>query len=189
MKITISFLTLLICLKATAQLDKRTWLVGGNSSFSAAREEFSGPYGTSRSNRLDWNLSATAGYFLTDRLATGLRTTLLFYKENIYTSGFRGYAAKFAAGPFGRYYLLKKDKDFNILTEASYQFGVYSLSPPHGGIRNLSLSAGPVIFFNSTAAVEILPGYYAYRERLEGSSLRKRRGFLLNIGFMLHLAK
>ena len=130
---TIYFFTItifLITINTYSQLDKKTWLVGGTGSFNSYKNEQS--FISQQTNNQiiivydykEIELSAKVGYFFIDKLAIGI-TPSFSYSNGILRDNnlSAAYANSFSVGPFARYYFLKKDKPFNILAEANYQFG------------------------------------------------------------------
>jgi len=200
MKKSISFLiSFILCLSAKSQLNKTTWLAGGAGSFYSYTEDYntSGYSETSKYTNID--VSASIGYFLADKFATGLRPSFSSTKgEAIRTSigsGGSTNSYRLGIGPFVRYYFLKSDQQFNILADVSYQFGFYQrLGSLHSKGKNntFSLMGGSEIFFNETAGVEILLGYAQKILSIDNAQDgfdSKQKGFQASVGFTLHLRK
>lgn len=181
-----------------AQLDKKTFLVGGNGSFFSFNEKFNSSVDTNTKKINNIDIKASIGYFPIDKLVVGLRPSFYFYKGKIYRNGIEageiaGYS-QFLVGPFVRYYLLNKEKQFNLLVDASYLVGTnVSPLPPRlsGALKELSLSAGAEIFFNSTCGIEFLVSYKDLYEDVKDtpSYQNEKRGIQISIGFQLHLLK
>ena len=172
---TLFIATLLFTLTANSQITKGNWLVGGDASFgnSSAKTE-DGFKQSSTGIRILPNI----GYFITDKFALGLRTSLGYSKtgENPSVIGY-------GAGPFARYYFLNTERIVNLFAEADYRFGS---SKSQGLVSTSSSSysfkAGPAIFFTSSVALE-LALYY------NSSTLDKTvfNDYGLSIGFQIHL--
>lgn len=135
------------------------------------------------------NLDPNVGYFLFDKFAVGLRSTLKWTKyktsspTNVNTN-----TTQFTAGPFLRYYLLPVENKVNILAEGNIQFGSYNDKLVKGSIKNYSFMAGPVFFFNRNIAVELLFKYK--KNNQEFSDLlqsEETNSFQINAGFQIHL--
>ena len=88
---------------------------------------------------------------------------------------------------FARYYFLNPEKQYNILADIAYQWGINQSFSTKGKYNNFSLMAGPEIYFNSSIGLEILMGYGSNEETLEGSYSDKKKGFLITTGIQLHL--
>ena len=98
-------------------------------------------------------------------------------------------------GPNFRYYFLNSEKSFNLLTDITYQYGIYKNISETTGVKgngsNLSAMAGTEVFFNETAGLELLFGYKeSYEEslRVNPNELEysdKRKGLFLSVGFKL----
>ena len=149
----------------TAQLTKGHWLVGGNGAFDDYTMTNSSSTINSGITYTNIAISADIGYFVTDKLAFGLKPTFSSSKDrdgysNIGSTG-RANLQKYWLGLFGRYYLLDKKRPYNILIDASYQFGalVFFRKTQDTKLRNFSLLVGPVIYLNSSVGIEFLMGY------------------------------
>jgi len=186
---------------SNAQLDKRTWLVGGNGNIDFYNQDFKADYTTYTANITKIDIDCSIGYFLIDKLALGIRPTFFLengeFFENGNLSGTIGSRTKLLIGPFGRYYLLKKDKSFNVFTDLSYQFGTnvdpIATNNSRGKARQFSTSTGLELFLNSVVGLEILVGYKNRYEDINygnGSFYSDKKNSLqINIGFQIHLRK
>lgn len=184
-----------ISLNVTAQLTKKTWLFGGSGSYYSYNEKYIAPSVSFTGKYASLDLTASVGYFFVDKFTAGLRPYLSIYKGNS-SGGATPYDFKLAAGPFIRYYFLKKDKQFNLLADASYQFGINQSKTgsehPKGKFNIFSIMAGAEVFFNSAVGIEILLGYknqIASFENTPSAYTSKRSGLLASIGFQFHLTK
>lgn len=190
MKQIITLLFLFFFFNANAQIDKGIWLVGGTGNFLSSNYENSGPTFSSKSNRVDIAISPNVGYFVLDKLALGLKTSFTKYKEQITgTGGLYSNVNRFSFGPFVRYYFLEKDRQYNLLTEVNYQYGLYSFKPTKGNSNSFNAAIGPVIYFNTSVGLEFLLGYYNTKETIKqnGDNIIKQSGFQVSIGFQIHL--
>jgi len=177
-------------MNARSQLTKGNWLVGGNGKFSSYTSQYSGIGYSNEASYTQIDLSPNIGYFVADKLAFGLRPTLSSIKGEVTTPG-GGYTnvQRYWIGPFGRYYFLKSDKQFNLLTDLSYQYGFFGGELAKGNLNTFSALAGPVVYFNSSVGLEVLLGYSSSLEDVEQGSRDKRKGFQVVIGFQIHLEK
>lgn len=114
MKQVLLFLTALFFLSfsSIAQLEKKTWLVGGSGSFYTYTEDYSTPTYNQTSKYTSIDVAASIGYFLADKFVVGLRPSFSSYKGVVVntTGGTNQY--KLSVGPFVRYYSLKKRQTF-----------------------------------------------------------------------------
>jgi hypothetical protein len=188
------FLTLmLMAISSKCQLDKKHWLVGGTGSFFSYKEEFIATGQPALSGKLrEVNILANVGYFLFDKLAAGLRpgiasvksrgaNTLATHTENI----------AIYVGPFVRYYIMSKEKQFNILVDGSCQFGSLT-NFGKGSVNNASIMAGSEMFFNSSVGIEFLIGYLYQKRTIDDTQTGYsflRKGLHASIGFQIHLTK
>lgn len=175
---------LLVVVQATnAQLSKGNWLVGGSGSFSST--QYKSTAGT-QSTGYDIKLSPNVGYFIAEKFATGLKVS--FGRSGgkaIGTSTYSTYTdASF--GPFLRYYLLSADRQFNILTEGIYQYGLEGGNREKNSKNTFSLAAGPVIYFNESVGLELLIGYSSFKYLdFDG----RNNTIQFSLGLQVHLEK
>lgn len=179
---------------ANAQLEKGVWMAGGSGSLYSYQNDFivnssiqfSGKY-------IESDLSVSIGYFFVDKLSAGLRPC--FNSFQVKGGGLNSVQSQFAIGPFARYYFLDKNKQFNILTDISYQTGLNkenltNRSATRGKYNIFSVSAGTELFLNSTIGIEILIDYKNEIESIDSgpdSYYSTAKGFQTSIGFQLHL--
>ena len=159
-------------------------MLGGSISFSSTNfnsENYGAPhqYG-------DLKINPNVGYFLIDRLSVGIKTSI--EKSNIKepgTSGQNRYT-DFNLGPFLRYYLLNPDKNVNIFSEGLYQYGFEKGERETISKNTFSISAGPVIYFNTVVGLELVVSYstYKYPGRIGSNNT-----ITIGIGLQVHLEK
>lgn len=189
--------SLLITLNAYPQLNKKIWLVGGNGSFEAYNYLFT-PYGQYsappwKDHIKQLNISLKAGYFIIDKLVVGITPTCTLIKSDSTYNPIASYDYGLVAGPFVRYYLLDKNKPYNLLAEVNGQYGIqwrHNGSDYRGTVSNLSILAGPEFFFNSVVGIEIMLGYKMSKESVSGTNYPYtdiRKGFQAVIGLQVHL--
>ncbi len=186
-----------LAIKSTAQLDKKNLLIGGSGSISSSIVNYTSTANNFKEKNSQIEISPSFGYFLVDKFAMGLKST--FYSLNTKITeplnGGKTNYKRFTVGPFARYYLLDIDKQFNILTQLSYQSGILSQRgalKENGKINEFSFLAGPEVFFNSSVGLEVLLGYKMSTEKLVNSQSPfkdERRGLQVSIGFQYHLEK
>lgn len=183
-----------LSMSAYSQIDKDIWLVGGMGSMYSYNEDYTAPSVNVTAKYTSIDLSANVGYFFADKFVTGIRPYFSSFKGQSSGGGVTN-SFRLAIGPFARYYLLKDDKDFNLLTEISYQFGINNWKegqPAKGKFNTFSILAGAEIFFNSSVGIEILIGYknqYASIDNSPSEYNSIKKGFQASIGFQLHLEK
>jgi hypothetical protein len=178
---------------AQSQLSKGAWLVGGTGSFSSTKNSYSNNTTYFSSDQVHVNIAPDLAYFVFDKFALGLKPSFNKSKNHVTSlpSGGNSNENRLNIGPFARYYLLNSDKQFNILTEASYQYGFYWFTPTKGHRNTFSASAGPVVYLNTSVGLEFLIGYYWQNEEIndESKSINKERGLLMTLGFQFYLEK
>ena len=190
---------ILISLTSNAQLNKKTWLVGGSGSFYSYNEDYTSPTFNQHAKFTSIDIATSVGYFIVNKFVVGLRPSFSSYKGEVAStsvaSGGKTNSYKLAIGPFARYYFLNSEKPFNILADVSYQVGInkYLVTPREKGKNNTFLiMGGTEIFFNQTAGIEILLGYVQRVVSIEnspGAYNNTKSGFQVSIGFTLHLEK
>lgn len=194
-KLTTALFAILFSFSAKSQLSKGIWLTGGSGSFYSYNQQYVSTTNTTDAKYTSIEFSASVGYFLIDKLAIGLRPDFSYFKGKINNQGEVAGTTKYAIGPFTRYYFLKSEKQFNLLADLSYQVG-FTKEPigtkSTGNFNNLTLLAGTEVFFNTSVGVEILLGYSKTHETLNQPSFKytdNRNGFLVSVGFQIHLEK
>lgn len=188
------FAALTFTINSFGQLDKKTWLVGGSGNLYSYNEDYSYPTISGTAKYTSIELSGSIGYFLADKLTLGIRPYLSTYKGSS-SGGGSANDLKIAVGPFARYYFLKEDKQFNLLVDGSYQFGInqaYNGDKPKGKFNTFSLMTGVEVFFNSSVGLEFLLGYKNQLTTFDNSPSAfssNRKGLQTSIGFHFHLEK
>ena len=180
--------TAFIFSNAYSQITKGNWIVGGNANFLFT----SYSNGSTDTKSTNITLAPNIGYFFIDKFAGGIRLSFnrnhnKFGQPNNNFNTFTTYSV----GPFIRYYFLPVDKQYNIITESSYQFGNEKIETNNSTTSNISnnsfsFSAGPVIYFNSSVGIEFLLNYSS-----TGNSVNSNRGgsIGIGIGLQIHLKK
>lgn len=173
------------------QITKKNWLVGGTGNFSSRNNSYTNSSISYNSKYSDLTISPTVGYFIVDKFAVGLKPSFNWSKAIAYPpGGGNSNDKRFMIGPFARYYILSPEKPVNFLIESAFQKGILRRSGPSKGTNNnLSLMAGPVVYFNSSVGIEVLAGYASSREEEENFAKVTNKGLLISIGFQIHLEK
>ena len=181
--------------KAYCQIDKGIWIVGGSGSFNSYHNDLHTPTYTVINRNIDITISPSIGYFITDKLALGLRPSYVLQKSidrgsTGIASGGNGNFSSIELGAFGRWYFLKKENNYNIVSDISYNYGFQSNFGSNTGHSNsIKALVGPVLYFNSSIGVELLVGYNSQRIFSDDKTKNFNRGFLTTIGFQIHLEK
>lgn len=183
-------ITVFIFLPANGQTDKGTWLIGGNSNFLSSKNTDKGSTFSLASDRIDIGISPNIGYFIVDKLAIGIKTSFSKYKDQGFNGGYSN-INRFEFGRLVRYYFLNpEEKNYNILADINYQYGITKdVHYYNGEINTFSASAGTVIFFNTSVGLEFLLGYYQRNENIYNSYKTTQKGLRTSIGFQVHLKK
>ena len=151
---------------SSAQLSKKTWLVGGTGLFNSTQYKNGRSAGVTpgyKSTTL--TLSPNIGYFFVNKFAAGIKASYghqkLRYLEgsNFFTSN-----TAYNFGPFVRYYFLPANKRFNLLIDGSYQHGIERENAQGSFIEKytkntISFAGGPVMYFNPQVGLEFLVGF------------------------------
>ncbi|MGZ3854001.1 MAG: hypothetical protein ACXVLT_07085 [Flavisolibacter sp.] len=175
---------------AFSQITKNNWLVGGNGKLFSDNSDYSSDFYSYTAKHTQIDISASVGYFFIDKLAVGLRPTFSSLKGKVTSiGGGTTNTQRFWFGPFARYYFLQKDKQFNLLADIDYQFGIIKSGQWNGDLNSFNACAGPVIYFNNCVGVEFLFGYAYSKEDVKEGSKLVNKGFQTAIGFQIHLEK
>lgn len=198
-KIILSLLFASLLKISSAQVTKHNWLIGGTGFFSSTTSNSSVAIVRDRYTRI--NLSPNIAYFFADKFAGGLKFS--YFNEKYQQLNSSNYNVdKYITcyiGPFVRYYFLPTDKQFNLIIDGSYQYGiekgggVSSNSPTPVDFewtkyqkQTFTIAGGPVIYFNSCVGLEFLAAYST-------SSYVNYKGrinmFQIGIGLQFHLEK
>lgn len=194
MKPLLSVAFIFLTSQSFGQLTKNNWLIGGAGSFYKYNEAYRTPVSNVTGRWTSIDLSASVGYFFVEKFSVGVRPYFSSFKGESTGGGSTNYY-RLAIGPFARYYLLQTEKQFNLLTDISYQLGINKFLGAlheHGKFNTFSVMTGPEIFFNTVAGIEILFGYTQKITSIENSpneSNSDKKGLQLSIGFTLHLEK
>ena len=188
----LSFTNMALC-----QLDKGTWLIGGSGSFQSNKRDFIVGQDIVLYKDIDVALSPSVGYFIIDKLAIGIKPSFSWSKSDYVrtisgnVSGGKGNNSWLYLGPFGRYYLLRKDNNYNILVDASYSYGIQSnFGAKSGHSNSFRFMTGPEFYFNSSVGIELLVGYSSRKDSFyDIGQSQYYRGFLTTIGFQIHLER
>lgn len=175
MRLISVLLCLLFITSLRSQITKDNWLLGGSAKFSSSNQETVVSTGTQKSTYLNYSIAPNIGYFFWDKFAAGLKSGLTKGKADYgdlrqggvaVASGGYSNATWFDFGPFVRYYFLSAERQFNLIAEGNYMYGIASLHPGRGTRQNYSFNAGPVIYFNSSVGLEFTVGYSSERTKL-----------------------
>ncbi len=178
-------ITILLIATANAQITKGNWMVGGSGSFSSGKSESKtkATGDISRGSGYGFSLQPNLGYFVADKFVVGLTPTLGFNKNNDNSdSGNWGYGI----GSFVRYYLLNAENRVNILTHVSYQYALNSSSD--NNYSGFVTKVGPVVYFNSSVALEMTLNYQVDTFN-NNFSVSTFKNFDVRLGFQIHLEK
>jgi hypothetical protein len=170
-----------------AQIEKGSWIIGGNGSLSNTKANNSNIL----FNRyLYINIDNNTGYFFKNKFAAGVKSSFSYTKivtYETYGNSITELKPMYGLGMYTRYYILPLDKRINFLAELKYQRyfpGGKNISPKitHGS----GITLGSVLFLNDVIGVEYTISY--------GSSPTFSRGYFANtlqtgIGLQIHLKK
>ena len=186
-KILTLALLVFISTSVRAQLDKKTWLLGGAGNFNSNKYKLNGtPY---KYSQLD--LSINAGYFVREKLATGLLTSLSVSRSNTAGGTDIDTYVNFTPSAFIRYYLLQSDRSWNLFTQGSFGYQTTDASGTEGSSNATiyRISAGPEVFFNSSVGLEFSVGYQYLKNGSKSAAIPGVHSIFTSIGFQFHLEK
>lgn len=172
-----------VCSQLFSQITKGNWLWGGNISFSNEKDR--NDLG-SQSNESRVQVSGNGGYFLINKLAIGIRPNYYFTKTKTPVNTIN--QNNFSIGPFVRYYFLSSESRVNLFSDGGYSYGVYKSTYQQSvSSSTVYFSGGPVIFLNSSVAVEFSIGYSS--TKTNDNSHNKKNLFQSGIGLQFHLER
>ncbi|HUP13595.1 MAG TPA: outer membrane beta-barrel protein, partial [Niastella sp.] len=155
---------------------KGDWMAGGTEAWLTGQYK-----GMSNSKVNSLTISPDYGYFITNRLAGGLRLSYTKYDQpNQSTSN--NYS-EFQLAPYLRYYFLPATNKTNILGDISYGFGSEGAGNKES-FNYFGVMAGPSFFLNQNTGLEVLGMYKTWG----GDAYPDRENeFGLWVGFQNHL--
>lgn len=175
--ILLFFIAFIFYNDAHSQITKGNWLVGGSGQFQKQREDLQG----SDIRGLAISASPDIGYFIIDKLGAGIKVD--FSYNRIKMKGSISKSLILGLGPFVRYYFLPSNNRINIFSEAVYQYNIDF----YGHYQNdVNFAAGPVIFFNSSVALELAAKYSTVNSTMP---IANAKTIFFTIGFQIHLEK
>ncbi len=178
-----------IVLRSNGQLTQNNWLVGGNLSYKTSKSN--GEDAVNSTSRV-FTIAPDFGYFLIDKLAAGLRMDAIFDRQKYPQpdgSSSSIVTNSVGLGPFVRYYFFSMEGRVNLLADGAF-FYKTAHNKSTGSDRSTykafdySVLGGPVVFFNSSVALELLLGYSHTKAKDIDS---KGSSFQLKIGFQFYL--
>lgn len=182
-KMFLLMIVTMLSLNLFSQLEKKTWIVGGSLSYSRAKYN-TGVF-NSKQEQYEFTVSPAIGYFVINKLAAGIVTSLFESGDRAQGTTIWGKYSNFNFGPFVRYYFLKKETLVNIIAQSYFQFGAEGST---SGLNKttLAFSTGPVLYFNSSVGLELLVSHLTYRYRNVDASDNKIQ---FSLGLQVHLQK
>ena len=179
--IKLFFISVLFTVTVNSQITKTNWMVGGNANMNSGKTKYTSNNGSTTENSFKGvKIQPSIGYFLLDKFAVGITP---FVAINSYDNSTE---TLYGIGPFARYYLLKPEKNINMLTHLGYTY--------NGNNRNSTITNefiakfGPVIYFNSSVGIEMTLDYYSNNTHSELTD-SSNNGFAISFGFQIHLDK
>ena len=187
MKTLFLFLVLVTTLPLNAQITKGNWIVGGDANYSSVKyeSEFNGIKNSSTASSI--RINPNLGYFFKDKFTGGLQLNFTFLEPGSSINSNR-----YSFGPFLRHYFLKEEKRINLFAQVNYNFGfgknASNLKTDYNGY---AIKAGTVLFFNSSAGIELSLNYLnsTSKSNLDGGREDTSKTFIIGLGFQIHLEK
>jgi hypothetical protein len=184
MKTFILFLLLLtITTTAFTQIKKGQYLLGGGFNFESTKDENSiSP--TNKSN--NFFISPNIGYFLFDKMASGLRIDFSSYDSK--SGNVETHYTSTSISPFLRFYLLPSSKKVNAFIDISYihnktKWSSFSNPSYYEKAKGYHISAGPAIFLTDQITLEFTIGY----KHTKSDNFEKTKSNVINSGFGLQI--
>jgi hypothetical protein len=165
--------------KINAQITKGYWLVGADGSLTSFYYK---DLLQIMQRQTNMQFNSDISYFIIDKLAVGIRPNIM------YTAVSPPIAAGFGLdiGPNIRYYFLNYEKDLNVFSELTYQYGILNSNSDKVQKNIYSGNLGLAYFINSAISLEFSIGYQkVYLSYYSEPSNYIKSG----IGFHFHLIK
>jgi len=184
------FLFIAITSQSFCQIRKGQWLLGGSLRFESADQKYSLFNNTYKSN--NFFISPDIGYFVTNKLAGGLRIDFSSYNPK--ADSVETHLTSTTFSPFVRYYLLPVHKKVNVFFDLSYvhtksKWQSFSNPPSYGNSNGFQISAGPSMFLTDQIALEFMLAFRRTTSNdpvLEPAQLNK---LSTGLGLQIHLGK
>ncbi len=166
-----------------SQIRKGNWLMGGDANFIST---YYTSTVASTSNQILIQLLGDIGYFIANKFTIGLKPGFESSTVKFFTGS--NTVNTFGLGPFVRYYLLPNEKQVNILSEVSYQYGLIHTNSPSENLHTnkFLFSSGVAVFLNTSTALEFTIGYSTLNYT---NSSGRNNAVVAGIGFQFHLEK
>jgi hypothetical protein len=185
---TILLISLFLALTSTAftQINKGQFLIGGKISLESIKEE--NPRNDTH-QATNFYISPDIGYFIINKMATGLRLDFLSYNSK--SGGIETHTNVTTISPFIRYYFLPSTNKVNALIDVGYIHNKTKWSGPNSQVNEKSngynISAGPSIFLTDRIALEFILGFKHTKSANYGYT--KSNAFNSGFGLQIHLGK
>ena len=124
-----------------------------------------------------FELRPNLGCFINDKFAVGI-TPLFTYNKTENSNS----TVSYGIGSYARYYLLKTEKRVNVLTHIGYSYN--GNDNTNDTSMGFDFKVGPVIFFNSSVALEMTLNYNTNNQNSATYNI-----FSLGLGLQIHLEK
>lgn len=192
-KLSVTLCVALLCLNATAQIEKGRFLAGGSLglSFQNYKSQFDGNT-TDETKSTSFSLSPRAGYFLTDAIAAGAGLNLSLSSSK-YDDDDKYNGTSIFFTPFVRYYLPQG-------LFGQFEIGIGSSKDKWTYVNDddevykyksffWSLGVGYAYFLNDNVAIEPMVSYNSrtYTDRDEPDYKEKYGTIMLQVGFSIYL--
>lgn len=186
---TIVLLYLLLALTTTAftQVSKGQFLIGSSINFESIKNQNSvnGNYEST-----NYYLSPNIGYFIINKIATGLRVDFKSYNQK--SVNLETHQTNTSLSPFLRYYFLPIQKKVNAFIDVSYIHNKSRWSSNSNAgyfvkAKGYYFFAGAAIFLTNQIALEFTFGYKHTKSDDLGNT--KENKLSSGIGLQIHLGK
>ncbi len=150
-----------------AQTDKGDWMIGGGLQLNTSK------------SKTTFILNPNIGWFIMNDLALGAQMFYSYVKLGDQRTN------SFGAGPYARYYFLKKNVRPFAHADFDFETGRVKLSSGESteNAFNFFLGAGVAFFINQNVAVETLAGYKHTNVKNESGN----GGFAFKLGFQVYI--
>lgn len=182
-KIILFSFTFCLSITSYAQLNKDTWMLGGQINFTSEEIDDAGV-------QQRFVFQPNVGYFFIDKLSAGLEFN--FRSTSTDPGNKDVFWRSYIVSPFARYYLLKHERPINLFTQVngSVGFGIVGDDLKNTSYYGCGVKAGTVFFLNNVVGLEFSVNYSSlwYKSK-QTDAINHNKELLIGIGLQVHLER
>lgn len=177
-------IAVLLAFSARSQISSGQVLLGGRAAYANENIKVD----ESRYRLAELSISPSAGIFIVDKLAAGVRFTFEANRTRHINQQYDYRTRSRTYSPFVRYYFLPVSKDYNLFLETSLDYHAETIRF-NGDKRKersdgFSVAGGPVVFITRQIALELA---FSYGKKYQADEHTTSLG--TSLGFQFHFGK